>query len=135
MDYSVSFARHFARLLWLLLHEPGNIDEQKAALRALVTVSRDGDVGFAREGDSLSVNGSHLPELLPGVPELVERMREHGRHSLEFPRESAPASILVTARTLAGTSALSPKAAPVTSPAPAAPPPPPPAAGNAAPPP
>jgi hypothetical protein len=41
MDHSVTFARHYARLLWLVLHEPANVDEQKASLRALVTVSKD----------------------------------------------------------------------------------------------
>lgn len=134
MDHSVSFARHFARLLWLVLHEPANIEEQKAALRALVTVSRDGDVGFAREGEALSVNGSALPPLLPGVPELVERMRAHGRHTLDFPQNSAPATILVSARTLAGESALAPRGAATGAPAEAPPQAPPQAAPPAAPP-
>ena len=44
MDHSVTFARHYARLVWLLLHETSNVDEQKASLRALVTVSKDGAV-------------------------------------------------------------------------------------------
>ena len=37
MDYSVTFARHFSRLVWLLLNESGSVAEQKAALRATVT--------------------------------------------------------------------------------------------------
>mgnify|MGYP006177385311 CR=1 FL=1 len=41
MDYSVTFARHFSRLVWLLLHETGNIDEQKAALRAFEAAVTD----------------------------------------------------------------------------------------------
>ena len=42
MDYSLTFARHFARLVWLLSHDPANIDEQKAALRALLTLAQRG---------------------------------------------------------------------------------------------
>src|SRR5258708_7462129 len=36
MDYSTTFARHFSRLVSLLIHDVGNTDEQKMALRALV---------------------------------------------------------------------------------------------------
>ena len=58
MDYSVTFARHFSRLVWLLLHEPGNVDEQKAALRAITTISKDGPISFALQEWRLVVNGT-----------------------------------------------------------------------------
>src|SRR5665213_33208 len=47
LDQSVTHARHLARLVWLLLHEPDNIDDQKATLRLLVAASRDETVNLA----------------------------------------------------------------------------------------
>ena len=61
MDYSVTFARHFSRLLWLLLNESANIEEQKAALRATVTVAKDGPVTFVTQDWRLIVNGARSP--------------------------------------------------------------------------
>lgn len=101
MDYSVSFSRHFARLLWLLVHEPGNIDEQKAALRALVTISRDGPVRFAVARGVLSANGTSVPSAFPGLEELASRLAvRSGR--LHFDQSTSPALILGAARALAG---------------------------------
>ena len=78
MDYSVTFARHFARLLWLLLHETSNVDEQKASLRALVTVSKDGPVTLSLSGDDLLANGNAVPGVLAGVTDVARQMRAHG---------------------------------------------------------
>ena len=75
MDYSVTFARHFARLVWLLLREPANVDEQKAALRALVTVSTDGAVTLTLSGSQqLAANGNELPGTLNAARELALRL-------------------------------------------------------------
>jgi hypothetical protein len=75
MEYSVTFARHFARLVWLLLREPGNIDEQKAALRALVTVAADGAVTLSLSGpQQLTANGNALPGTLTAARELALRL-------------------------------------------------------------
>ncbi len=70
MDYSVTFARHFARLLWLPLREPTNIEEQKAALRALVTVSTDGAVTLTLDGAELVAIDA--PEELVPQPNLAD---------------------------------------------------------------
>src|SRR3982751_814066 len=101
MDHSVTFARHFARLLWLLLHEPANVDEQKASLRALVTVSREGAVALMASGDLLFANGSIVPGVLAGVTDLARRMQSHALVELACDAGAAPAGVLGAARILA----------------------------------
>jgi HEAT repeat protein len=102
MDYSVTFARHFARLVWLLLREPANVDEQKAALRALVTVSTDGAVTLTLSGpQELAANGSPLPGTLNAARELVLRLLGHDVRELHAESGAAAADLLNAARTLA----------------------------------
>ncbi|HTK48615.1 MAG TPA: HEAT repeat domain-containing protein [Gemmatimonadaceae bacterium] len=102
MDHSVTFARHYARLLWLLLHEPTNVDEQKASLRALVTVVRDGAVTIAADGTEISANGTPVPGVLSGVSDLAARMAAHGVAEVAFDTAAAPAGMLGSARILVG---------------------------------
>ena len=101
MDYSVTFARHFSRLVWLLLNDSTAIDEQKSALRALVTISKDGPVSLTTEEWRLIVNGSPLPEALTGVQDLCAQMIGHAVKQLDIAAGAAPADILGTARILA----------------------------------
>jgi HEAT repeat protein len=102
MDYSVTFARHFARLVWLLLREPANVDEQKAALRALVTVSTDGAVTLTLTGpQQLAANGTGLPGTLDAARELVLRLLGHDVSELHAEQGAAAADLLNAARTLA----------------------------------
>lgn len=100
MDYSVTFARHFSRLVWLLAHEPSSVDEQKAALRAAVTVSRTGVVTLRAEGGQLVVNGAPLPEALTGVQDLVTTFEGHAVNEMIVDMGALPADILGTARIL-----------------------------------
>lgn len=102
MDYSVTFARHFARLVWLLTHDPANIDEQKAALRALVTVAREGFVSLGERAGQFTANGTALPAVLSGVPDVVGRMGVHGVKTIEFDRNATAADVLRIARQLVG---------------------------------
>jgi HEAT repeat protein len=106
MDQSVTFARHYARLLWLLLHEPATVDEQKATLRALVTVSKDGAVSMAASGDALTANGNAVPGALSGVREVARQMGGHGVREVAFDAGAPAAGILGSARLLAGEAAL-----------------------------
>ena len=55
MDNSLSLARYFARLVWLLVHEGQSVDDQKAALRAAVTVSNDSSVRLGNKKTLLAV--------------------------------------------------------------------------------
>lgn len=101
MDYSVTFARHFSRLVWLLAHEPDSVDEQKAALRASVTVSREGIVTMRAEGGQLVVNGTALPEALTGVQDIVTLFTGHSVNDMVVDLGALPSDILGTARILA----------------------------------
>lgn len=101
MDYSVTFARHYSRLVWLLLNESANIEEQKAALRASVTVAKDGPVTFATQDWRLSVNGSPLPEALTGVQDLTAQMIGHAVREIVIDQNAAAADLLGVARILA----------------------------------
>src|SRR6476469_2985598 len=101
MDYSVTFARHYSRLVWLLLHETSNVDEQKASLRALVTVCKDGPVTLASDGADVTANGHDVPSVLSGVTDVVRRMTAHGVREIVFDAGAAPAGILGSARILA----------------------------------
>jgi HEAT repeat protein len=102
MDYSVTFARHFARLVWLLLREPANVEEQKAALRALVTVSKDGAVTLTLTGpQQLAANGTPLPGTLNAARELVLRLLGHDVCEMHAEAAAAAGDLLNAARTLA----------------------------------
>jgi HEAT repeat protein len=101
VDYSLTFARHFARLVWLLTRSPEAIEEQKAALRALLTISKSGPVTLAIAPDGLTVNGSPVPHALDGVPELDYQFRGHAVRDIVVDMGAFPADVLGTARIFA----------------------------------
>jgi HEAT repeat protein len=101
VDYSLTFARHFARLVWLLARSPEALDEQKAALRALATVSKDGPVVLALGPEGLQANREAVPHALDGVPELDYLFRGHAVRDMACDVGAAPADILGTARIFA----------------------------------
>lgn len=100
MDYSLTFARHFARLVWLLAHEPANIDEQKASLRALVTIAKEGFVSLGMRGAELTANGTSVPLALSGVADVTARMAVHGARQIDVDRNATAPDILRIARQL-----------------------------------
>lgn len=102
MDHSISVARHFARLLWLLIHEPENLEEQKASLRALVTVSRDGPVTLSYDGSALLANGQVVAAVFSGASETAMRLAAHGAQEMAIHAAAAAADLLNAARLLAG---------------------------------
>lgn len=102
MDYSGTFARHFARLVWLLRHDAKNVDEQKVSLRALVTLSRSGPVTLVVESDELLANDQRVARALAGVPDVISQMAAQRLRRIEIGLGSAAADLLGLARTLAG---------------------------------
>ena len=105
MDHSVTFARHYARLIWLLLHEPANVDEQKSSLRAIVTMSKDGAVSLTVSGDAIAANATAVPGALSGVADLARQMGTHGIAEIAFDAGAAAAGVLGSARILSGEAA------------------------------
>jgi HEAT repeat protein len=100
MDNSLTLARYFARLVWLLVHEGQSIDDQKAALRAVVTVSKDSSVRLGNKEGRLAVNGLVMPQALTGVQELAGRLAVHAIDEIEIDQSAVPAELLALARLL-----------------------------------
>ncbi|MDE3173781.1 MAG: hypothetical protein KGN74_11965, partial [Gemmatimonadota bacterium] len=101
MDHSPTFARFFARLVGLLVHEPANVDEQKVVLRAAVVMVRQGAVRLTVADGQLVADGEPMPGVLPGVQDTIARMSSAELPGLEFEAGCAPAEILARARGLA----------------------------------
>ncbi|MEX2179003.1 MAG: HEAT repeat domain-containing protein [Gemmatimonadaceae bacterium] len=105
MDHSATFARHFARLVWLLINEVGSVDEQKMSLRALVTVSRGGPVTLLVHELHLLANDQLVPGALTGVRDVASQMTAHSVERIQLDANSRAADILGLARILAATAA------------------------------
>lgn len=101
MDQSSTFARHFSRLVWLLMNESGSVDEQKMALRALVQVSKVGAVDLAIEDQELWAGDTVVPGALTGVRDLVNQLDAHSVRSLRVDEGTGPADLLGLARIVA----------------------------------
>ena len=95
---AIVFACQYARLVWLLLHDPRNVEEQKDALRAAMAVIGHGAVTIARRGSRVFANGKALPDTLAAGPELGAQMMGHGVMVIEIALSSPPADLLGTAR-------------------------------------
>jgi len=105
MDYSATFARHFARLVSLLMHDVDNVDEQKVSLRALVTVNREGVFTIVPRDWELLVNDQVVPGALTGVQDVASQMSAHAILRIEVGQGSSPADLLGLARILASEAA------------------------------
>jgi hypothetical protein len=101
MDHSTTFARHFARLVHLLLHEPKNIANQKAALRLLVAMAKEGEVTLALRDWQVVANGALLPPQLEGAEDLGAQLIGHAVTELVAEKDATAADLLGIARTLA----------------------------------
>jgi HEAT repeats/PBS lyase HEAT-like repeat len=101
MDHSTTFARHFARLVHLLLHDPKNIANQKAALRLLVAMSKEGEVTLTLNDWHVVANGSLLPAQLEGVEDLGAQLIGHAVAEITAVRDATAADLLGIARALA----------------------------------
>jgi len=101
MDYSGTFARHFSRLVSLLMHEVGNVDEQKVSLRAMVAVSRNGPVTLTAQDWQLVANDEPVPGALTGVKDVAAQMAAHSLLEIQIGEKSGPADLLGVARIIA----------------------------------
>jgi HEAT repeat protein len=105
VDYAVTFARHFSRLVWLLLNQADSVDEQKAALRALVTLSKEGAVVMTVQDGQLAVNGAVLPPALTGVQEVLSQFQGSAVREMVVDVGAHAADLLGTAKVLASATA------------------------------
>ncbi len=102
MDHSATFARLFSRLVWLLMHDAQNVDEQKMTLRAAVAVGKQGPVRLSVHEGELWADDEAMPAVLPGVSEVAERMAATGLSEIAFDGRPSAAEMLDRARELSG---------------------------------
>jgi HEAT repeat protein len=95
------FVVTLARAVELFRTMPDAVPEQKAALRALVALSKLGAVTLRIDGAALQVADSPVPTSLPNVPALLVQLRNHTVSSIEIEKEAAPADLLALLRGLA----------------------------------
>jgi len=100
VNSAIVFACQYARLVWLLLHDARNVEEQKDALRAAMAVIGQGPVTIARRARRVFANGKALPDALAAGPELGIQMVAHGVRIIEIAANATPADLLGTARIL-----------------------------------
>ncbi|HEU4643744.1 MAG TPA: HEAT repeat domain-containing protein [Gemmatimonadaceae bacterium] len=101
MDLAHTFARHFARLVWLLLNEGDAFEAQIATLRSVVDASRNGTVTLGARDWRLIVDGQPLPEQFPEAQDLTAQLIGHSVVELTVDRSASPAELLLAARILA----------------------------------
>ncbi|MDB4911502.1 MAG: hypothetical protein JWO39_2325 [Gemmatimonadetes bacterium] len=101
MSYALTFARHFARLVQMLLIEGGAFDKQLATLRSLVTVSEQGPVKLVlHDMQLLSANAEVVPARFEGVDGLVAQLIGHSIIEIDFQQNASPADLLLAAKLL-----------------------------------
>lgn len=101
MEHSLAFARHFARLVWLLLNDGTAFDAQIATLRSLVNASGEGRVRIAAADWHVIIDGDVLPERFTGAHDLTAQLIGHSVIELTVDQGAAPSDLLLLARILA----------------------------------
>jgi hypothetical protein len=96
-----NFVVTLARAVELFRTMPDAVPEQKAALRALVALTKLDAVTIEADSDGLQVAGTPTSTSLPNIPELIVQLREHAVSSIQIDRDAAPAELLALLRGLA----------------------------------
>jgi hypothetical protein len=101
MSYALTFARHFARLVQILLIEGNAFEKQLATLRSLVTVSEQGPVKLVlHDMQLISVNAEVVPGRFEGVEDLLAQLIGHSIIEIEFQQNASLADLLLAAKLL-----------------------------------
>ena len=101
MSYALTFARHFARLVQMLLIEGNAFEKQLATLRSLVTVSEQGPVKLVlHDMQLISVNAEVVPARFEGVEDLLAQLIGHSIIEIEFQQNASPVDLLLAAKLL-----------------------------------
>jgi hypothetical protein len=101
MDSPLTFARHYARLVWLLLYDESAFDAQIASLTALVNAARDRSLVLTRNDWRLAVNGEEVPEEITGAQDLAAQLIGHSISEIRADAGASPTDLLLFARILA----------------------------------
>ena len=95
------FALSIARAVALLRAAPPDPTQQKAALRAVHSLTSLASAALRVYDGTLSIDDVGIAADLPSVPELVHRMRLHGLAEITIARGSPPADLMALLRALA----------------------------------
>lgn len=101
METAAAFARHYARLVWLLLYDDESYDAQIASLSALMVASRAGAVTIQARDWRLAVNGEFVPESFSGTQDLTAQLIGHSILEFTAVQGASPTDLLLLARILA----------------------------------
>ncbi len=98
---SPAVAAHFARLVWLLVHDAPNIDEQKRALRSVLAGCRKQPLTLTLEEWRVLADGHALAETDIQAQTLAAQMIGHAVKEMRLAEGAAAAQVLSVARALA----------------------------------
>ena len=101
MEIPLTFARHYARLVWLLLYDAESYEAQIASLSALVSASRTGPVTIQACDWRLAMNGEVVPDRYTGAQDLTAQLIGHSILEFTVVQDASPADMLLLARILA----------------------------------
>jgi hypothetical protein len=105
MSRPEEFTLHFAQLVWMLVHRPTMVDEQKAALRLALAETRSGDQALVltelNRAVAEAARLTPVPMELPWMSELGMRMAGHSVSRFDFSENARAADVLGIARALA----------------------------------
>jgi hypothetical protein len=101
METQLTFARHYARLVWLLLYDAESYEAQIASLSALVSASRAGPVTIQARDWRLVVDGEPVPDRYTGAQDLTAQLIGHSILEFTVVQGASPTDILLFARILA----------------------------------
>ncbi len=101
METPLTFARHYARLVWLLLYDAESYEAQIASLSALVSASRAGPVTIQARDWRLAVDGEFVPDRYTGAQDLTAQLIGHSILEFTVVQSASPTDMLLLARILA----------------------------------
>ena len=84
----------FARAVELFRTMPDAVPEQKAALRALIALTKLDAVTIQSDSKGLQVAGVPAATSLPNIPELIIQLQEHAVSIIQIDQDAAPAELL-----------------------------------------
>jgi hypothetical protein len=98
------FVRHYANLIWLLIHRPTAVEEQKSAMRRALSqaLTRPHEISLTDLNVSVAEAAHVRPvsEDLPWISELAMRMAGHAVRSMSFESGATATDALNLARAL-----------------------------------
>ncbi|MDX2182841.1 MAG: HEAT repeat domain-containing protein [Gemmatimonadaceae bacterium] len=101
MASGITFARHFAILVSSFGFGRATVEEQKLNLRAAVAATKGGAVRLFVEHQTLYANDEPVSPIFSGVRELLVQLDGHGVAGIQAAEATAPADLLLLARSLA----------------------------------